>query len=61
MDKRHSIVDLTAEDVNAYVEAQACVDMLRLCGELGGIGKGERPRDYLRRLIDELIHRERVA
>lgn len=36
-------------------EGEECVEMLALCGELGGRRPGERPRLFLRRLIDEVI------
>lgn len=34
---------------------QDCVNMLLLCGEIGGKRDDETPAQYLRRLIDELI------
>ena len=52
MASRHAIVDLTAAELDTYAQGWACVDMLKLCGELGGMREDERPQDYLRRLID---------
>lgn len=43
-----------------YTEDQRRVlDMLCLCGELGGVGPQEPYSSYLRRLIDRLIELER--
>jgi hypothetical protein len=41
-------------------EGQRCLNMLTLCGELGGKRTGEMPSSYLRRLIDAVIDLERA-
>lgn len=47
-----------AEANLALDESLAVMRMLQLCGELGGIGKDEKPSAYLRRLIDALAAKE---
>ena len=42
-------------------ELEELENMLLLCGELGGMRRGEASADYLRRLIDGIIANEQLA
>lgn len=46
------LLEIPKVEQPATIEAKAVIDMLLLCGELGGKKKGEPASQYLRRLID---------